>query len=442
MTVQESSSAPWSRAPSLYCPAVPAADFPERYAPPARPGVRAVRLAGGLPAWAVTGHAAAQAMLTDPRLVNDMTTVGELGSATPHGLPHARYPESFLSTQPQLLARDGAEHRRMRRIVGPYFQATTAGLDEAELEAHTDELVQALAGRQQGDLVADLAVPLAASGVADMLGLAPDRATAVVRATMAGGLAGHPDSAQGRAAHQAFVLRIVQTMATARRTRRDNAARALLTAHDEGRLTGAQTAAMVGLLLVGMVESLTTIVPTAALIAMQRPEVRAALRSGDAPRTDAVVEELLRLSSPFHHSAWRVAREPLVLDGTPIAAGDVVVVSFLEANLDPRRWPHPTEVRVDRATPRGHLSFGHGAHYCLGAARGRAQTRIALTRLFTRLPLLAPAVDPAELTWHRGGLRHLHSLPVHTAGPVEPEVPAARIEGRPDESVTVGCPFR
>ncbi|MFI6584486.1 cytochrome P450 [Embleya sp. NPDC050493] len=418
MILQESLSAPWSHAPSLYCPAVPAQDFAERYpGPPARPGVMAVRLAGGLPAWAVTGHAAVQAMLTDPRLVNDMTMLGALPTGTPHGLPHARYPESFLSTEPQLLARDGAEHRRMRRIVSPYFQATGAGLDEAELEARTADLVEALAQRPQADLVADLAVPLAAAGVAAVLGLTPERATAVVRATTAAGLSGHPDTPHGRAANQAFVLRVVQIVAAARRTRRDNAARALLTAHDEGRLTGPQTAAMVGLLLVGMVESLTTVIPTAALIAMQRPEVRTALRSGDAARTDAVVEELLRLSAPFHHSAWRMAREPLVLDGTRIAAGDVVVASFLHANLDARRWPQPTEVCPARPTPRGHLSFGHGAHYCLGAARGRTQTRIALTRLFTRLPHLTPAADPAELSWHRGGLRHLHSLPVHTTGP-------------------------
>ncbi|WP_406294342.1 cytochrome P450 [Embleya sp. NBC_00888] len=419
MTLQEAEalSAPWSRAPSLSCPAVPAQGFAERYAAPAaRPGVMAVRLAGGLPAWAVTGHAAAQAMLTDPRLVNDMTVVNALSASTPHGLPRTRYPESFLSTEPQLLARDGAEHRRMRRIVSPYFQAAQAGLVEAELESCTEDLVDALARRPQGDLVADLAIPLAAAGVASMFDITPGRATAVVRATMAAGLAGHPDAPHGRATGQAFVLRVLQIVATARRKRQDNAARALLTAHGDGRLTGPQTAAMVGLLLVGMVESLTTVIPTAALIAMQRPEVRAALRSGDAVRVDAVVEELLRLSTPFHHSAWRMAREPLVLDGTPIRAGDVVVASFLHTNLDERRWPRPTEVRLDRPTPRGHLSFGHGAHYCLGAARGRAQTRIALTRLFTRLPLLTPAADPAGLYWHGGGLRHLHSLPVHTTG--------------------------
>jgi 2-hydroxy-5-methyl-1-naphthoate 7-hydroxylase len=421
MPLQQSLSAPWLRAQPLYCPAVPAQDFAERYAAPtARPGVMAVRLAGGLPAWAVTGHAAAQAMLTDPRLVNDLTTTRALPADTPHGLPHARYPESFLSTEPQLLARDGVEHRRMRRIVKPYFQATGAGLDEAELEGRIEDLVDALARRPRADLVADLAVPLACADVAAMLGLTPDRATAVVRATMACGLAGHPDTPQSRAANRAFVLSVVQIVAGARRARRDNAARALLTAHDEGRLTGPQTAAMVGMLLVGMVESLTTVIPTAALIAMQRPEVRAALRSGDAVRTEAVVEELLRLAAPFHHSAWRMAREPLILDGTRIEAGDVVVASFLHANLDARRWPQPTEVSPDRPSPRGHLSFGHGAHYCLGAARGRAQTRIALTRMFTRLPRLTPAGDPAELSWHRGGLRHLHSLPVHTTDPAGP----------------------
>jgi cytochrome P450 len=93
------------------------------------------------------------------------------------------------------------------------------------------------------------------------------------------------------------------------------------------------------------------------------------------------------------HFAVRFAESDAEIAGVPIRAGQLVVVLTGAANRDPRRFAEPD--RFDPGRPDNqHLAFSAGPHYCLGAALGRVEGRIALPRLLTRFPDLALAAEP------------------------------------------------
>jgi cytochrome P450 len=112
----------------------------------------------------------------------------------------------------------------------------------------------------------------------------------------------------------------------------------------------------------------------------------------------------------------RYAAEDLEVAGTTVRRGEAVQAVLVSANFDPRVYPDPERLDVTRlvdAHGDGHVGFGHGIHYCLGAALARQEGEVALRGLFDRFPQLGLAVEPAALAWAPlPGSRRLASLPV------------------------------
>ena len=122
--------------------------------------------------------------------------------------------------------------------------------------------------------------------------------------------------------------------------------------------------------------------------------------------TAATVEETLRYDPPLHMFT-RYALEDVELDGARLKIGDVVGLMLGSANRDPARYAHPE--RFDPARDAsGHLSFGAGIHFCLGAPLARLEIDVALPALFQRLPKLALAEPPRYRdAYHFHGLERL-----------------------------------
>jgi cytochrome P450 len=132
----------------------------------------------------------------------------------------------------------------------------------------------------------------------------------------------------------------------------------------------------------------------------------------------SAVEELLRLTSPVQGLA-RTATGDVVLHGTRIPAGRKVLLLYAAANRDPREFgPGAEELDVTRA-PRTILTFGSGAHFCLGAAAARLMGRVVLEELLRRCP--AFTVDAAAGRFAPGHfVRRYEALPLAVAGPGGP----------------------
>jgi cytochrome P450 len=115
-----------------------------------------------------------------------------------------------------------------------------------------------------------------------------------------------------------------------------------------------------------------------------------------------------------------MATVPIEIGGVTIPAHEQVLVLLAAAGRDPARFTGPDELDLTRAE-RGHLAFGYGIHFCLGAPLARLEGEIAFTSLLARFPGLRLAVRPTDLHWsNRLVLRSLQALPVFLRGSETP----------------------
>ncbi|HEX8009276.1 MAG TPA: cytochrome P450, partial [Trebonia sp.] len=126
----------------------------------------------------------------------------------------------------------------------------------------------------------------------------------------------------------------------------------------------------------------------------------------------AAVEELLRYANPLNHATERFTLEQVTIGGVTIPAREWVLCVTSSANHDPARFAGPGRVDIGRDAG-GHLAFGHGIHYCLGAPLARLEGEAAFGTLLARFPEMSLAVPETSLRWRQSSLIHgLEELPV------------------------------
>jgi cytochrome P450 len=162
-------------------------------------------------------------------------------------------------------------------------------------------------------------------------------------------------------------------------------------------------------------ETTAHLISNATVALLDHPDQLDRLRA-DPSLWPSAVNELMRWCGPVHLATPRYATEDLELAGTRIRAGEGVQPVLVAANFDPRHYTHPDTFDLTRHPAErgeGHVGFGHGIHYCLGAALARQEAEVALRALFDRFDTLALAVRRTELTWDpTPGVRRLRELPV------------------------------
>ncbi|OIK07301.1 cytochrome P450 [Streptomyces monashensis] len=141
---------------------------------------------------------------------------------------------------------------------------------------------------------------------------------------------------------------------------------------------------------IASLETTATLLANAVWLLTGEPARAERLRRHPEDLDDAI-DEVLRYDPPIHLNS-RVAADDTVLAGVPIARDTTVHVLYGAANHDPRRNPEPHVFDIRRRG--GHLTFGGGAHYCLGAALARLEARVLLTELLRRFPALRPTGPP------------------------------------------------
>jgi cytochrome P450 len=156
-------------------------------------------------------------------------------------------------------------------------------------------------------------------------------------------------------------------------------------------------------------ETTVNLIGNAVLELLRHPDQLARLRERPA-LLDSAIEEVIRFNGPVGHTRPVYALTDVEIGGVVVPRGDTVVPVLLAANRDPAVFAEPDAFDLTRS-PNRHLGFGHGIHFCLGAALARLQARAAVGALVQRFPRLALAVDPAELEWtpelFLHGVRHL-----------------------------------
>lgn len=188
----------------------------------------------------------------------------------------------------------------------------------------------------------------------------------------------------------------------------------LLTASEaDDRLTDDEIISMAFLILIAGHETTVNLIGNTMLTLLADPPKYAALRE-NPEQVPALIEEMLRFEGPVNMATLRYTTVPTVIGETEIPAGELVLVALGSANHDEKRFDAPDAFDADRNT-NGHLAFGHGIHYCLGAGLARLEARIAISRLLERYPDMRLAVDADDILWRESVLfRGVLDLPVET----------------------------
>lgn len=168
---------------------------------------------------------------------------------------------------------------------------------------------------------------------------------------------------------------------------------------DDGALTPEEAVSTLVILLGAGGESTGALIGNAVRLLAEHHHLQDVLRA-DRSRIPVFVEEVLRFESPFR-GHYRMARRDSDLGGATITSGSLVYLVWAAANRDPAEFENPDELRMDRPTPRGHIGFGRGIHFCVGAPLARMEARIAIdllldrTRRFTLDPDRPPTYVPS-----------------------------------------------
>ncbi|MFJ9870385.1 cytochrome P450 [Streptomyces sp. NPDC101165] len=372
--------------------------------------VHRVLFPSGVQAWLVTGYDAAHSALADDRLGKNHDRGNDRWRARASIMPEPQHSR----LQVHLLHQDPPEHTRMRRLVTDAFTPRRIESLRPRLQELADALVDALPETGPADLVSGFAASFAFQVLAEVIGLPAELADRFDRDW---GKVVQPvgPTDPGRPAYEARLhglqSYIADVVAHKRDHQDDDLLSRLVVARDRGELSQEELDSMIFQLLVAGQEPVTNQITTALIALLRRPDQLARLR--DTPDLlPRAVEELLRHDSAFELTTWRFFDEDSDLHGTTIPAGDSVIVSLCAANRDPRRFPAPDTLDLDRS-PNPHLAFGHGIHFCPGAALARAELQIALGALLARLPGLHLAVADEDLDWIPAVLgRGTHHLPV------------------------------
>ncbi|WP_369200082.1 cytochrome P450 [Streptomyces sp. PU-14G] len=364
----------------------------------------------GIPVWVVTGSAEISAALADTRLSKDSARLRAIiDRASAARLDASSVGESVAT---DMLNSDPPEHTRLRKLVVKGFSARRIERLRPLVQQITDELLDALASRGTDgtvDFVEVFASALPLTVICELLGIPPaDQRSFRAWSTV---IVGSSSPDELRRATTALGGYLVQMMAAKRSAPADDLLSDLVEASDGGdRLSPLELVSMASLLLIAGHETTVNLLGSALLALLQHPDQFAKLRARPE-LLDPAVEEVLRYNSPAPVTTWRYAAEPMTIGGTPIATNDIVLLALGAANHD-GRFTDPDAFDIERQTT-GHISFGHGAHFCLGAALARMEARVALGRLVERFPDIALAVPAEELRWRPSVVMHgLTGLPV------------------------------
>ncbi|HEY2063226.1 MAG TPA: cytochrome P450 [Amycolatopsis sp.] len=374
--------------------------------------VHRVEFPSGVHAWLVTGYDAAHATLNDRRLGKNHALGNDSWRALASIMPEPQHSQ----LQVHLLHQDPPKHTTMRRLVLDSFAPRRIEALRPRFQEIADAVIAEFPPGDRIDLVPHFAARFPFLVLAEVIGLPPELARSFNRdwgkvvAPVGPQDPGRPDYEALLHGLQAYIAEVV---AAKRGSCGEDLLSTLVTAHAGGGLGAEELDSMIFQLLVAGQEPVTNQLTTALVALLRRPAQLDRLRAEPALLPQAV-EELLRHDSAFELTTWRFLAEDTELHGRRIPAGDSVIVSLCAANRDPRQFANADGLDFDRA-PNPHLAFGHGVHFCPGAALARAELQIALGTLLARLPGLRLGLDEAELSWIPAVLgRGVTALPVTT----------------------------
>ncbi len=324
--------------------------------------------------------------------------------------------EAFSSVVPApphwFIFSDPPVHTKMRALIARAFTPGTVSNLEPRIRELSRKLLDQALPAGAMDLAGDYAVALPMQVIAEMIGIPPaDWMTfrrwsdSILKLSYSRGggaeaLAARAEFGVVHAEMNAYLTEMIRLRTQS--PANDLLTRLLQAEVDGEKLSQAEILGFFQLLVVGGQETTANLINNAILCFLENPAELARLRK--APELlPGAIEEVLRYRAPIQ---WlmRTPRRDIEMSGQKIAAGELVLAMVGSANHDPAVFPEPQRFDITRH-PNPHISFGHGIHFCIGAALARMEAKIALGDLLERLKnLRRETLDP----WPPRQALHIH----------------------------------
>lgn len=335
--------------------------------------------------WVVARHADVQ------RVSRDSANF----SNAPNPFLDAEMAEDDATMAELLISQDPPIHTKLRKLINKGFTPRRVGQLEDRVRERVDRIVGSLAGRNECDLVTDIALWLPLHVIADLVGVPEDDRAQVFRWTELTFGFDENVTADERADAATAMFMYADSLCEQRRAEpRDDLMSVLITAEVDGEtLTQMQIDLFFMLLQNAGSETTRNLITTGMLVLLQQPEQLERLRA-DLSIMPTAIEELLRWVSPVMQFTRRALHDTEIGDRS-IPAGDRVALVYPSANRDERAFDDPDHLDLTRQ-PNDHVAFGAGGpHFCLGANLARFEARIMFEALLTRFEGLEPTA-PAD----------------------------------------------
>ncbi|GAA5086398.1 cytochrome P450 [Thermocatellispora tengchongensis] len=355
-----------------------------------------VVMVGGVRAWAATRYSTLQQILTHPAISKDITHWADYMA----GRVPPDWPLLNIVAARSLITAEGEAHNRLRGLVSRAFTPRRVHNLEPRISELTLELLDDLAEHPPGepvDVRAEFAYPLPRNVICELVGMPrewraemDELSDTLFRVT--------DDQACSDARMEGLHKLFRRVIELRRREPGDDLTSALIAARDEDgdRLTEEELYDTVMTMFIAGHETTVNLITNAIRALLAHPDQLALLRDGKLPWS-AAVEETLRWDSPVAHFPMRYVLEDVEIDGVRLSAGDAVLSCYAAVGRDPDQFGEDAaRFDVTRDTP-SHLSFGHGPHFCVGAALARTEAELGLAALFTAFPDMTPAVPLTSL---------------------------------------------
>ena len=294
--------------------------------------------------------------------------------------------EEAASLLPMLNYLDPPRHDRLRTLVSRAFTFRRVNEMEPQIRRIASELLDALAGRTECDLVEDFATPLPGRIIAEMIGVPEERRESFLGHTRKM-LTTNPDISivdAIREPSECIYEEFGVLLDERRGTPREDLMSALIKAEIDGeRLLDEEILGFCFQLIVAGNDTTTSLIGNGAVLLGLHPDQKKRLAE-DASLIPNAVEEMLRFEPPAQ-ALPRQTKQDYTLHGRTIPANQRVLLVWAAANLDEREFSEPERFDALRPVTR-HLALGHGVHFCLGASLARLEARVAFETLLARHP--------------------------------------------------------
>ncbi|WP_217560211.1 cytochrome P450 [Streptomyces sp. GbtcB6] len=314
-------------------------------------------------------------------------------------------PSSEGSTTPAFINMDPPEHDRLRRMAMRHFGPPhTPGLVtalEPDLTATVGGLLDDCAGKEQIDIVDDLAYPFPVSVICHLLGVpredeprfrvwVNDLINSIDYDPRTDPKEKLENGVQARQDLREYLGGLVEQ----RHGHPGDDLLARLANDDgpDGRMTDEEIISTANLLLIAGHETTVNLITNGMLTLLRHPDILERLR-GEPDLVVPLVEELLRYEPPVHIIPWRAAYSDVTVADTVIPKGSQVMLMLASGSRDPDRFHDPDRFDPDRRDNQ-HLGFGSGIHLCFGGPLARREAQIALGELVRRLDRPSLIADP------------------------------------------------